>query len=122
MRLALAAAAVILAAAVPALAPAAASPDGQALYNAQCKSCHSLTGPSTPAGPALKGVSGRKIASAPGYTFSPALKAKAGTWTDANLDAYLTNPSAFAPGGRMFNRVAQPQARAAIISYLKAQN
>lgn len=122
MRLALAAAAVVTAAAVPAPAPAAIAPDGQALYNAQCKSCHSVTGPSTPAGPTLKGVAGRRIASAAGFTFSAGLKAKAGSWTDANLDAYLANPSAFAPGGRMFNRVAQPGARAAIIAYLKAQN
>lgn len=95
--------------------------DGAALFAAQCKSCHTLAGTSGPAGPTLKGVAGRKIAGAPGYAYSAALKGKGGTWTDAALDAYLTNPAAFAPGGRMFNRVAQPQARAAIIRYLKTQ-
>lgn len=97
----------------------AAAQDGQALFNAQCKSCHTINGVSGVAGPTLKGVFGRRIASAPGYTYSNGLKAKAGTWTDANLDAYLTAPVTFAPGNRMFARVAQPEARKAIIGYLK---
>ena len=95
--------------------------DGAALFNAQCKSCHTLTGSNGPAGPTLKGVSGRKIAGAAGYAYSTALGAKAGTWSDAQLDAYLAGPSAFAPGTKMFNKVADPKARAAIIAYLKTQ-
>jgi len=125
MRTALPAAAApaLIALALIALAPAtgAQAQDGAALFNAQCKSCHTLTGTNSPAGPTLKGVSGRKVAGAPGYAYSKALTAKGGTWTDANLDAYLTNPGAFAPGGKMFNKVADPKARAAIIAYLKAQ-
>ena len=35
---------------------------------------------------------GRKIASAPDFPYSDALKAKAGTWTDASLDAFLLKP------------------------------
>ncbi|MDO9472503.1 MAG: c-type cytochrome [Caulobacter sp.] len=118
MRLILAAAFSLSCLAVPA---AAAAQDGAALYNAQCKSCHSLTGPSTPAGPSLKGVSGRKLASAAGYSYSPGLTKKGGTWTDEALDAYLTNPTGYAPGTKMFNRVGSPQARTAIITYLKTQ-
>ena len=116
MRLALAAT-LVLASALPALAE-----DGQALFNAQCKSCHTLTGVNGPAGPSLKGVAGRKIAGSAGFAYSAGLKAKTGTWTDASLDAYLTNPSAFAPGTRMFARVAQPAARSAVIQYLKSQH
>ncbi len=115
MRLALAAAVSLL------LAAPAYAQDGQALFNAQCKSCHTVTGPSTPAGPTLKGVAGRKLASAPGYKYSPGLTKKGGIWTDATLDAYLTAPATYAPGTKMFNRVAQPQARKAIIGYLKTQ-
>lgn len=114
MRLILAAALALSSLAAPALAQ-----DGATLFNAQCKSCHTVTGTSSPAGPTLKGVAGRKAASAPGFAYSAGLKAKGGTWTDANLDAYLANPSGYAPGTRMFNRVANPQARAAIIAYLK---
>ena len=99
--------------------PAAAAEDGRALFNAQCKSCHTINGVSGVAGPSLKGIAGRKIASTPGYVYSSGLKAKAGTWTDANLEAYLTAPVTFAPGNRMFARVAQPEARKAIIGYLK---
>lgn len=116
MRLILAAALSLSCLAVP-----AAAQDGAALYNTQCKTCHSLTGPSTPAGPTLKGVAGRKLASAPGYSYSPGLTKKGGTWTDAALDAYLTNPTGYAPGTKMFNRVGSPQARTAIITYLKTQ-
>ncbi len=114
MRLILAAALALSSLAAPAMAQ-----DGAALFNAQCKSCHSVTGPSSPAGPTLKGVAGRKVAAVAGYSFSPGLTKKGGTWTDANLDAYLANPTGFAPGTKMFNRVANPQARAAIIAYLK---
>ncbi len=103
------------------LAAPAAAQDGAALYNTQCKTCHSVTGPSTPAGPTLKGVAGRKLASAPGYSYSPGLTKKGGTWTDAALDAYLTNPAGYAPGTKMFNRVGSSQARTAIIAYLKTQ-
>lgn len=116
MRLALATA-LTLATALP-----AAAADGQALYNAQCKSCHAITGANTPGGPSLKGVAGRKIAAAPGFAYSAGLKGKGGVWTDANLDAYLANPSEFAAGTRMFARVAQPAARSAIIGYLKSLN
>ena len=107
--------------ALAALAGSASAQDGAALFNAQCKSCHTLTGTNGPAGPSLKGVSGRKVAGSPGYAYSKALSAKGGTWSDAQLDAYLSGPAAFAPGGKMFNKVADPKARAAIVAYLKTQ-
>ncbi|MDO9336690.1 MAG: c-type cytochrome [Caulobacter sp.] len=101
-------------------APAFAQ-DGAALFNAQCKSCHTLTGTNGPAGPSLKGVAGRKLAGSPGYAYSKALSAKGGSWGDAQLDAYLSAPAAFAPGTKMFNKVADPKTRTAIIAYLKTQ-
>lgn len=103
------------------LAGAASAQDGAALFNAQCKSCHSLTAASGPAGPSLKGVAGRKIAGAPGYAYSKALAGKGGTWSDAQLNAFLSGPATFAPGTKMFNKVADPKARAAIVGYLKTQ-
>ena len=115
MRLALAAAL------LSTFATTALAKDGAALCAGQCKACHSLTGTSSPAGPSLKGVAGRKVASAAGYSYSAGLAKKGGTWTDAALDAYLAAPATWAPGTKMFNRVAQPQARAAIIAYLKTQ-
>ncbi|MDB5417315.1 MAG: cytochrome c family protein [Phenylobacterium sp.] len=109
-RYAFAAAALSLAAG-PALAQ-----DGAALFNMQCKMCHQAA--STSLAPALTGVAGAKIAARPDFTYSPALKAKEGTWTDANLDAFLTAPMTFAPGTRMPVSVPADDARAAIIAYL----
>jgi len=98
-------------------APALAQPDGEALYNQQCGLCHS----DDTLGPSLTGLADRKVA-ATSFEYSPALKAKgdAGTtWTDAELDAFLKSPPAYAPGAKMFTAVPQDENRAAIIAYLK---
>jgi cytochrome c len=92
--------------------------DGAATFAAHCAGCHSITGKSGPTGPSLKGVSGRKIAALADFTFSPALKAKGGTWTAAALDAYVASPGAFAPGTRMYAGLTAPADRAAVIAYL----
>lgn len=97
-------------------APALAA-DGQALFNMQCKMCHQAA--STAMAPSLAGVAGAKIADRPDFTYSPALKAHGGTWTDANLDAFLTLPAAFAPGTKMPVSVPSDENRAAIVAYLK---
>ena len=94
-------------------APALAQ-DGAQLFNMQCKMCHN----GSPMGPPLAGVAGGPIAAKP-FAYSPALKNKGGTWTDANLDAFLKAPSAFAPGTKMLISVGADANRAAIIEYLK---
>jgi cytochrome c len=94
-------------------APALAA-DGQQLFNMQCKMCHS----GGPMGPALTGVAGANIASKD-FAYSPALKAKGGAWTDANLDAFLKAPAQFAPGTKMMMSVPSDENRAAIIQHLK---
>lgn len=88
--------------------------DGAALYNMQCKMCHG----GSPMGPSLAGVAGAPIASK-SFAYSPALKGKGGEWTDANLDAFLKGPAAFAPGTKMLISVPADANRAAIIAYLK---
>jgi len=100
-----------------ALASPAHAADGARLFALQCKTCHSAQ--SSVAGPSLNGVSGRKVAGAPGFNYSAALKAKGGTWTEASLDAYLAAPQGFAPGGRMAVAITAPGDRAAVIDYLK---
>jgi cytochrome c len=97
-----------------AAAPALAA-DGAQLFNLQCKMCHG----GTPMAPSLAGAAGGPIAGKEGFAYSPALKAKGGTWTDANLDAFLKAPSAFAPGAKMMISVPSDENRAAIIAYLK---
>ena len=95
-------------------APAA----GQALYQAKCGGCHSLD--SNRIGPAHRGIVGKKIASVPGYAYSPALKKLTGTWTPAKLDAWLQGPQKVAPGSKMFLTVRDPAQRATIIAYLQS--
>ena len=96
-----------------AAAPAMAA-DGAQLFNMQCKMCHA----GSPMGPSLNGVAGGKIGEG-SFAFSPALKAKEGTWTDENLDAFLKAPGQFAPGTKMLISVPSDENRAALIAYLK---
>jgi cytochrome c len=105
-------AALLVCAATPALA------DGAGLFAQRCAGCHTVTVKSSPGGPSLKGVVGRRIAGLSDFSYSAGLKAKGGTWTAANLGAFLAAPSAFAPGSKMFVSVPAPADRAALIAYL----
>ena len=108
---------VSLALALPAQAggdPAA----GQALYQAKCGGCHSLD--ANRIGPAHRGMVGRKIASAPGFAYSPAIRKLTGVWTPARLDQWLQNPQKLAPGSKMYLNVTDAAQRASIIAYLAA--
>jgi cytochrome c len=95
--------------------PALAAADGENLFNTQCRMCHS----GSVMGPTLAGVAGAKIAARTDFNYSPALKGKEGTWTDANLDAFLKAPATFAPGTKMLISVQPEENRKAIIAYLK---
>lgn len=97
---------------------AMASGDAEAggeLYATECRGCHSVS-----IAPSLRGVLDRPAASVATFTgYSAALKAKSGvTWTEANLDAFLSDPQAFAPGALMTKSIGDQQKRADIIAYL----
>jgi cytochrome c len=92
---------------------------GATLYPERCGGCHSLE--VNRVGPAHRGVVGRRSGTAPGFTYSPALKASRFTFNEAIIDRWLTNPQAVVPGTRMFFRLNAPQERADIIAYLKTQ-
>ena len=69
-------------------------------YQQFCAACHEpVFGPA--AGPPIRDVVGRRIASSPGFAYSPALQGKGGVWTEENLDEFLRDPEAFAPGTTM---------------------
>jgi cytochrome c len=87
-----------------------------------CKVCHTFDkGGATLIGPNLYGVVGKKIASHEGVNYTPALKAKEGNWTYENLDAWLTNPQAFASGTTMaFPGIPDIKKRADVIAYLRS--
>jgi cytochrome c len=109
------AAALALAAAAGA-AHAADAAHGKALYERTCSACHSIEYPA--AGPAHKGLFGRKAGSSPGYSYSPALKQSSVVWDEKTLDRWLAGPEALIPGQRMNVSVPDAGERADIIAYL----
>lgn len=113
----------LLSAATPALAQDNNS--GKMVFTQKCAVCH--YDPGKPdvqprMGPSLKGVVGRKAASAPGFArYSPAMKRSGKVWNKATLDAYLTAPAKVVPGTTMaFAGLPDAAKRAAIINYLTA--
>lgn len=104
------------AAAPPAAAPPAAAPPAAF---ATCGVCHSVNAGENRIGPSLAGVAGRRSGSVPGATYSPAMQAANVTWTAANLERYLADPAAIAPGGTMPNPGLNAEQRRAVIDYLK---
>lgn len=103
------------------LGAAAQSPNaavGKALYEGKCGGCHSVD--SNRIGPLHRNVVGRRIASAAGYSYSPALRRVVGVWTPARLNAWLQNPQAVAPGTKMYLTVPDSGQRTAIIAYLQS--
>jgi cytochrome c len=86
-----------------------------------CVACHSFNdGGKAGLGPNLYGVVGGPHAHMPGFAYSAALKGKEGPWTYDELNEWLKKPSAYAPGTKMsFAGLADPQARANVIDYLR---
>lgn len=93
---------------------------GQLLF-AACRSCHNVAnGTSHGIGPDLRGIFGRKIASAAGFEYSTALKNLSGSWEEKLLNAFLENPQAVALGSSMQTEaVRNPDDRASLVRYLK---
>lgn len=90
---------------------------GAALYGQRCAACHSVD--HNGIGPAHRGVFERVAGQAPGYAYSPALKASKLRWTVANLERWLADPEALVPGQKMGVSVPDNQERADLIAYLK---
>lgn len=88
----------------------------------QCLACHPADPSGKPGvGPNLHGVHGRPAAGAPGFPYSDALRSRTTTWTDEELDAFLADPAAYAPGTTMpFAGLKDPKARAAVIRFLRS--
>lgn len=100
------------------VAPQQRETDGSAVFEG-CRSCHEGTG-TAPLAPSLSRIVGRPVAAAAGYAYSPALAALGGTWTEERLDAFLADPSGYAPGSRMDQgRLADASERRALIEFLK---
>lgn len=107
-----------------AAAPAAPAADdllakGKAAF-AACASCHAVEpGAASGIGPNLHGVVGRKASSQAGFAYSEAMAKSGITWTEAELNAFLANPSGKVPGTAMAaGQVADADRRAAVVAYL----
>ena len=90
---------------------------GTAVFR-QCGICHSIEPGETKLGPSLHGVVGRKAGTEPGFAYSDAMKAYGKVWDKDTLDAYLTNPAAAVPGGKMIVGLPGATQRAELIAYL----
>src|SRR3954447_22995189 len=91
---------------------------GQALYQGKCTGCHSVDADRI--GPRHRDVVGRKVASIPGFNYSPALKKLGGVWTPARLDQWLSGTQKMAPGSGMYIEIDDPTQRRLLIAYLKS--
>jgi len=86
----------------------------------KCAACHTFAkGDPNRVGPNLFGIVGDKKGEGRGFNFSAGMKAKGGTWTDDDLNQFLTNPKGFVPGTAMgFAGIPKESERADVIAYL----
>lgn len=96
--------------------------EGERLFKLRCGMCHAVErGKASLVGPTLSGVVGRPAGSVGAFAYSKALREFGQAWTEANLDRFLQNPSAWVAGNRMaFAGMGDASQRQAIIEYLKA--
>ena len=94
---------------------------GAEIYRA-CVACHTLTpDQANRAGPTLSGIFGRRIATAPGYHFSEALKRLDIVWTPETVaKLFEVGPAAYTPGTKMpEQRIGSEADRAALVKFLE---
>lgn len=97
--------------------------NGQQLAQRQCASCHSFNeGGRSGVGPNLYAIVGAKHAHIEGFNYSAALRGMANKpWGYEELNAWLANPRAYAPGNKMtYAGMASVQNRADLIAYLRS--
>ena len=107
----------------PVFDPATYMPDvaNGAKVAGKCKACHTFDqgGPHR-TGPNQWALYGSVPGSKEGFAYSDAIKNLGGVWDDKHLDAYLTDPKAYAPGNKMaFNGIKDPADRADLIAWIK---
>jgi cytochrome c len=87
-----------------------------------CAACHTLTPEGgNRAGPTLHGLFGRRIASLPGYNFSPALKGLDIVWTPETVSKlFELGPQTYTPGTKMPEQTIGSAAdREALVRFLE---
>jgi cytochrome c len=89
---------------------------GATLFHSTCMACHSLD--ANRIGPMLRGVVGRKVASAAGYEYSDALKRVNGRWDAPRLEKWLQDPQSVATGTKMAFSLPSAADRKAVFQFL----
>ncbi len=87
-----------------------------------CAACHTLTpDDGNRAGPTLHGIFGRRIATAPGYNFSPALKNLDIVWNAETIaKLFEVGPMQYTPGTKMPEQViTRAEDREALVRFLE---
>jgi cytochrome c len=87
-----------------------------------CVACHTLSRDAgNRAGPTLAGLFGRRIASLPGYDYSPALKHLDIVWTPETVaKLFELGPATYTPGTKMpEQRITAADDRAALVRFLE---
>jgi cytochrome c len=86
-----------------------------------CVACHTLTSDEgNKAGPTLWHIFGRRIATLPGYNFSPALKQLDIVWTPETVaKLFEIGPAHYTPGTKMPEQtIGSPEDRKALVEFL----
>jgi cytochrome c len=94
---------------------------GAEVYKA-CIACHTLSpDEGNRAGPTLHGIFGRRIATLPGYNFSPALKKLDIVWSKETVARlFEVGPMQYTPGTKMpEQRITSPEDRQALVEFLE---
>jgi cytochrome c len=97
-----------------------ASDPGAQVFRA-CVACHTLTpDEGNKAGPTLAGIFGRRIATLPGYNFSPALKKLDIVWSPETVSKlFEVGPMTYTPGTKMPEQtIGSPEDRKALVEFL----
>jgi cytochrome c len=86
-----------------------------------CVACHTLSANDGPrAGPTLAGIFGRRIATLPGYDFSPALKKLDIVWTPETLSKlFEVGPAVYTPGTKMPEQRVGAEDRVELVKFLE---
>jgi cytochrome c len=104
---------------VPSQQLAVGPSEGRRFFDANCAGCHSTSRGENRTGPSLAGIIGRKSGTAPGFTYSPGLKAANITWSNESLDSWLQKPTNNVHTTRMMISVRSRTDRQNLIAYLR---
>lgn len=98
---------------------------GESYFGKKCAVCHNIEkGQPNKVGPELYGVMGRKVATAPGFSYSEAMKGHGDrSWTWDEMNHFQFKPRAWVPGTIMaYGGTPKDQERANLIVYLNSKS